>query len=88
MSSTDRGDDVQWLEVLAAKPADQSSIPGIHRAEGKNGLLQKVFDLHRQAPTHIQTNKEISAVKFKSNNLLSLLGLGFQQRPSVRMIAL
>lgn len=39
-------DDGLWVRTLAAKPEDQSSIPGICMVEGKSGIITLYSDFY------------------------------------------
>lgn len=49
---------VQWVEVIAAKPEDLSSIPRTHVVEGEKELQEVFCGMHGPPPrTHKQRNK-------------------------------
>lgn len=57
----DKDDDL-WVRTLAAKPEDQSSIPGIRMVEGKSGIITLYSDFYVCTAPH-SDNGELEDVR-------------------------
>lgn len=55
-------DDDPWGRTLAAKPEDQSSIPGICMVEGKSGIITLYSDFYVCTTPH-SDNGELEDVR-------------------------
>lgn len=54
VSNSRSSETAQWIKVLATKPRDVQSIPGILIVEGENNFLKSSCDLHT-CVVHVHT---------------------------------